>query len=296
MSVAASALIVLCLLTPAMAFRRLYYMGESSKQYTTEDFGRLLLRTVALAAVIQLLAAMAAQWFAPGLTQGYALTLSGVFASQTDLIGEIDAWGHRRAFGWAYVGLIGLSATTGYTCQYVVRRLGLDRKVKLLRFQNYWHYLLRGGIREFSQVGGVLAANQGKLDYTFVQTLATTSEGDMLYDGILVDYELRTGNELEHLVLTGVRRRLLRSDRPHPGASPGGGLRASHKSDPASAERYYLIVGDVIVIPAAQIKNCDLRYINVEEVIPSASNQLEIRVNDADGDVTSAAYFNSPDA
>ncbi len=241
MNVAASTLVLLCLLAPAMAFRRLYYTGEFSKQYTTEDFGRLLLRTVALAAVIHVFAALLLRWLLPSLTAGYRLAFSAVLGTEESIVDELTEWTGREAFGWSYVGLIFLSAVAGYSCQYLVRRWGLDRSVKLLRFQNYWHYLLRGGIREFSQSSGVLASNSGRLDYTFVQILAGTTEGDMLYDGILVDYELRVNNELEHLVLTGVRRRLLRSDRPE-GAPHVGRLEEVEEED-----RYYPIIGDVIV-------------------------------------------------
>ncbi len=50
------------------------------------------------------------------------------------------------------------------------------------------------------------------------------------------------------------------------------------------------------MIPAAQIKNCNLRYINVVDIVEASQNSLQISVNDADGDVTSAAYYNAPTA
>lgn len=284
MNIATSTLILLLLLAPAMAFRRFYYTGEFSRQYATEDFGRLLLRTGALAALIHLAAFALLSGLSPKLTTGYELAVDALIGLDSEGLRTWKTWPERQTFGWGYVLLIGLAAVTGYCCQYLVRRLRIDRSVKLFRFQNYWHYLFHGGVREFAYARAVLPAHGKDIAYTYVIAMAATSEGDMLYDGMLVDYELRPDNQLEAIVLADARRRPLKSDWTE-----------AAESAPSTPDgRYYRILGDLLVIPAAQIKNYNLRYITLIDINAAANGILNIRVNDADGDVTSAEYFNSP--
>ncbi len=284
MNVAASTIILLGLLLPAIAFRRFYYTGEFSRQYVTEDFVRLVLRTSALACVLHLAAYVIVGWLYPGLRYGYGLAVEALLGDGKDVASTFGAWRGRTAFFTLYVTLIACGGLLGAASRYSIVSLGWDRSVKLFRFQNYWHYLLRGGIRDFTQVRDLLAGGRDSVSFTFVDVLVSSSEGDMLYDGMLVDYELKPDNQLEALILTDARRRPLRNDNPD----------REPQEPSVRAARFYRVVGDIFVVPAAQIKNYNLRYITHVRIGAAADAIIQISVNDADGDVSSATYFNQP--
>ncbi len=255
-----------------MAFRRFYHVGKFYREYTSEDFGRLLLRTIVPTTVIHLVALSCARFWMAELSSGYGFVIESLVGPGADTVSRLKVWPDGQSFANAYLGLIILSGLAGYGFQYAIRFFGLDRRIKIFKFQNYRHYLLRGP----SEVKFI------STDFTFVQVLVSTSKGDVLYDGILVDYELRSSNELEHLVLTGTRRRQLSADRQE----------ASETSENLGKDaRYYSIIGDATVIPASQIKNYNLRYINDLELTNPTETELRVSVQDADGDITSAAVL-----
>lgn len=299
MNVAASSLLILWLLLPAVAFRRGYYSGAFSKQYFTEGFGTLILRAFLLAVVLHT-GAFTALW-ASGveLAGAYPTVLRYVFSDgETHLVAIAPrAWSLLALTG----GLIPVGAVTGYLVHRVVRRWRLDRRFKSLRFRNYWHYVLRGEIREFADAKALFPSRRKVIGYTFIDALAATSEGDVIYDGILVDYELGSDNEIQFLVLTGTRRRHLRADRPTEdvpiAVEDAADEPAGHMADEAAAAgapvdpRYYDVYGDLFVLPGPTIKNYNVRYIDAITTA-SAANGADVTLRDADGDVNSARYYN----
>lgn len=280
MNVAASTLLILLLLLPGVAFRRLYYTGEFSKQYVSDDFGQLLLRTAGIALLVHLGAGLPSAWLAPAIGEGYR-TIALLVADADDGLAAAEAYPRWSTFAGYYLALALLAGAAGLTAQGLVRRYGLDRRFKLLRFRNHWHYVLRGGVREFA-ASPTRGRSLDVVGATYIDALVSTSEGDMIYEGLLIDYELAPDNELKLLVLGEVRRRPLRSDRPDQSHPPA--------VEVADDERYYRITGDLAALPGREIKNYNLRYITVSE------DAAELLVEDADGDVTSASYYNQPDA
>lgn len=294
MNVAASSLLILWLLLPAVAFRRGYYSGAFSKQYFTEGFGALILRAFLLAVVLHT-AAFATLWITGvGLADSYPAVLAYVFGDGRSALIQVvpRAWPLLAFTG----GLIPFGAVAGYLAHRVVRRGRFDRRFKSLRFRNYWHYVLRGEIREFAHAKALFASGRKVIGYTFIDALAATSEGDVIYDGILVDYELGPDNGIQFLVLTGTRRRHLRADRPEgeplgeEGAIPEDAVYAVSASD----LRYYDVYGDLFVLPGATIKNYNIRYIDAIDAVraTSVTDANVVTLRDADGDTNSARYYN----
>ena len=274
MNVAASTLIVLGMLLPGIAFRRFYYTGEFSKQYFTENVGQLLLPVFVPAVALQLLFYTLARIAgADAMVAGVDALLGQAFLRATDI-----EFGYRTAVQLALgqVGLTAFASALGYALQIAVRLTGIDRRVKLFRFRNHWHYVLRGGLREFPGVTPLLLAPPRGVLFTYVDVLAQTSEGDALYEGILADYELLPDNKLDKLVLLNARRRYLSQDKLDSTADPAG---------------RYAIPGDFFVLPAEGIRNVNVRYVTDVQL-----DGALLRLSDADGDVTSASYYNAPDA
>ncbi len=273
MNIAASSLIIFGLLLPGIAFRRFYYTGEFSKQYFSENVGQLISRVFVPAMLFQLAFAVVVSLVqATDVQTAYRAVIA-----QALQLGVDGVRVHARAAFILVAGqaiLFMAAAAAGYVAQAIVRRRGLDRRYKLLRFQNYWHYVLRGGIRQFGGVKTLLPSGADDVVIiTYVDVLATTSEGDALYEGILADYELLPDNRLDKLILIEARRRYLKADR-----KSGG--------DPQDR---YAIPGDFFVLPADGIRNVNVRYVTSVEL-----EDAIVSLTDADGDTSSAAYFNQP--
>ena len=286
MNVAASTLLILYLLLPAVAFRRGYYSGAFSKQYFTERLGELVLRAFLLAVAIHTAAFAVVTSLDVVSADTYAVVVDYLLA---------DAYtdgGRPPAEVWTALALNGalilVGAIGGYLAHRIVRRWRLDRRFKSLRFRNYWHYVLRGEIREFRDARTVFPPSRQDIVYTFIDALVATSQGDVIYDGALVDYELKPDNEIQFLVLTGTRRRGLSADRPSENVSEvSDDPETSHDVDP----RYYQIYGDLFVLPGAAIKNYNIRYVSAIDIEATLAD-AEITLRDADGDTNSAQYYN----
>ncbi len=273
MNIAATAFILFGLLLPGIAFRRFYYTGEFSRQYFSDNLGQLAFRVFvpsliaqALLAVgllvsqanepLRLLRALVGKAFAPGISVGE-------FTVETVLV-----------LCAAEVALILVAGAAGVVLQYLILRTGLDRRTRLLRFKNHWHYTLRGGIREFPEVRSLFQGNLEQVVSTSIEVLVSSSEGDLIYDGILADYELSADNQLDRLILAaGVSRRPISA-----GADPLR-TRAEH----------FAVSGDFFVIPAREIKNINISYVTQVDV-----HEHLLSVQDVDGEIGQVDYFNLP--
>ena len=153
---------------------------------------------------------------------------------------------------------------------------GLD---KIFRYDNDWYYILTGEALDFTNETygtrpGMLRREMPAKDRkaTAVAAVMDGKEGAVLYVGILVDFFFDDDGNLDRLLLTGVRRRLL---------GPGEELEKSLQDDPIGedggtppsilssyleVERFYPISGHFFVMRMSEIKTLNIDYLNQEEV------------------------------
>lgn len=139
------------------------------------------------------------------------------------------------------------SAGLGVLAREAVRKYKLDLRFKFLRFGNEWHYLFSGE--------GFFQRNPGAPGIFLIQVdvMVDSSEGTMIYSGILEDYYLSKDNGLDRLYLHNVYRRRLKDDlNPD---QPNVGYLERHL-DP----RYYAMPGDLFVITYDKILNLNITY------------------------------------
>jgi len=135
-----------------------------------------------------------------------------------------------------------ISFFTGHVCRKIVRTLKLDRKFKLFRFTNDWHYLLSGEFLDFPEVPD----HPEEVSFKLVNALTSVGAQQMIYIGELIHFTLSDEGGLENIVLKDAKRRLLQDD--------------------LSENRYYDIPGRYITIPYKTIININVRYFYLEEV------------------------------
>src|SRR3954470_19174961 len=147
MNIALATLTLLIILYLGFLFRRFYFTEEFSKEYFKQSVTDLIFSSIVPGFLIHFV--------------GYFLFLKGrteidVFTIGTLLSGTSDPVKVTQAFKAVYekgpailsyftgVSIVGLVA--GLLAKLIVRNFKLDRKYKLFRFQNEWHYIFSGEI------------------------------------------------------------------------------------------------------------------------------------------------------
>lgn len=263
MNIAFSTLVVFLLLIPGLAFLRLYYSEEFSKEYFKASFFEIvisaLLPSIVLHSVFCLLVCII-----PG--DSVSLTVIGklIAGDNKDIQEGIkniqdNIWGIVAYYLWITL----FASFLGIYLRMHVRTRGYDRTIKLLRFQNYWHYILSGEILQFPNLPihnlvtekdkqADNSVNQNSIDLTYVDALVATSEGSIIYTGILVDYQLtKLGEGINLITLKGVSRRYLSVDKDN--INEESGYREELKN-------YYRMPGDLFVIRYDQMINMNVTY------------------------------------
>lgn len=259
MDFALTTILLIFLLLPGLIFRRFYYTEEFSKEYFKESISSFFLATAFPSTVIHILGwQLVTYWYDLDIP-----TLSTLF-SGTDNSDQI-----RKAFInlhqhlaeiIAYFSMLGaISAISGMFCKALVRRKKWDRTIKLLRFQNEWHYLFSGEILDFPRIAG----EASDIDFTFVDALVETKEGTVIYKGVLEEYILSKDGGVDRIYLTDVKRRFLKDDN--------------------KPESNYTMPGKFFVIPFSKILNLHLTYYALD-IKPDLDQQIQKLIEKFDRD------------
>jgi hypothetical protein len=140
------------------------------------------------------------------------------------------------------VSVIGLAFVAGHVCRRIVRVLKLDRRFRLFRFSNDWHYLLSGEFLDFPEVPD----HPEEVSFKLVNVLTQAGGETMIYIGELIHFTLSDEGGLDTVVLKDAKRRFLNDDLVE--------------------NRYYDIPGRYITIPYKTILNINIRYFYLEEL------------------------------
>lgn len=139
--------------------------------------------------------------------------------------------------------VLSISFFAGHASRKIVRTLKLDRKYKLFRFSNEWHYLLSGEFLDFPEVPD---HPEEEVVFKLVNALTATGGQQVIYIGELIHFTLSDEGGLDNIVLKDAKRRLLQDDQRE--------------------NRYYEIPGRYITIPYKTIININIRYFYLADV------------------------------
>ncbi len=154
------------------------------------------------------------------------------------------------------ISLFTFSSVTGFYCKQIVRKYKWDRRYKYLRYQNSWHYILKGEFFDFPRADISLEKDEVEdIEFVFVDVIVQIGGESYLYDGLLVDYELSKDGGLETLSIKNAQRRKLSHD------SEIGKER--EKSDNSS--NYYPIMGHILLLKYSEMKNLNFSYYRLDQ-------------------------------
>ncbi len=211
MNIPFSTILIFILLLPGAVFSRFYYSGEFSKQYFKPTAYELFVATLVPSLLLHLLGLLVMRygWQYTLDWQRFGLLLAGGNnrAEVFEAFGVLNDYGDRIL---AYnLSLWGFAFVAGLGSKLVVRKLKLDRKYPLFRFQNEWYYVVTGEILDFPRMPGKAEDK----DFILVDAAVNSPEGTIIYTGILNDYRLSKTGGLELLYMSKVTRRFLQGRR-----------------------------------------------------------------------------------
>lgn len=176
--------------------------------------------------------------------------MAGNFGPNNALLPEVlEAFsGNYPEIAGYFLTLCAGAAILGHVAHRTVRRLRLDHRTRLFRFNNYWYYMLRGEVLLFREN----ASEEVVLpDGVYLSAIVAHSGKSYLYRGLVSDFTYDDNGALDTIVLTDAHRRELSQDQ-----ASQEGLPVPHEEDP----RYYDIRGEYLILQYAKVTTLNLDY------------------------------------
>ncbi|MDQ2752793.1 MAG: hypothetical protein M3R72_07200 [Bacteroidota bacterium] len=260
MNISLATLFLLVLLYPGFIFRRFYYTEEFSREYFKQTITDLLVAAILPSALLHI----AGYFLFVRHRYNIDIVTIGTLLSGTSDGARVTAafqsiYVHAAGIVSYFIAVSALAAIAGLIAKYIVRKLKLDRKFKLFRFQNEWHYIFSGEILDFPRVPG----NADDISIRYIDALVKSDQGTIIYTGILADYVLSKDGGIDRIYLTNVKRRYLKDDR------------TNEVLENETDERYYYLPGQFFIIPYTQIINLHITYYKIEVTDVELTEELD---------------------
>lgn len=250
-----SFIVFLLFIFPGIVFRRFYYVGEFSKQFSSSNWINTFYISLVPGLVIQIIS------YFTFLNLIYRKPIKSNFTFINSIYNKLknnilpEELFDLELLSWVFAYLLVtvlISFIIAQLCWILVRSLDWDKKFSPLRFNNYWHYYLSGESLKFKDFQGVLP-NQKVLLTEADVLIDTGNEGTKLYKGFLRQHTIcKSTGELKAIYLTDVRR--YRRDLP-----------------PNNIKE---VPGHIMIIPAEKILNINLTYITKQDKIINYSTLI----------------------
>lgn len=268
MNIALATLTLLVILYPGFLFRRFYFTEEFSREYFKQSVTDLIFSSILPGFLIHFIGYFL---FIKGTTQIDVITIGTLLSGTSDsdkVTNAFKAVYEKAPFLIRYfTGVSFVGMTAGFMTKLVVRKLKLDRKIKLFRFQNEWHYIFSGEILDFPKVPG----NAEDIDCSYVDALVKTDEGTVIYTGLLADYILTKEGGIDRIYLTDVKRRFLKDDIIKAPDLP---------NEKQEDNRYYYLPGQFFIIPYNLVINLHITYYKIKNTHNLKEMIKDVKIDD----------------
>ncbi len=240
--------VLVLILFPGLIFRRLYFYGEFSKEFKSSYNLISLLAISTIPGIINLICVFV---FYDNLFS--AIDIGEIIDKFKDIndpsfkLQESNDTPIKNLIGSKVAPFIGFlyisSILFGSILGRFIRITNLDKKFKLLRFKNYWFYLFNGQPIGFKKIRDLKKRNKKHL-FTKADILIESENENLLYSGIVVDYELYDNSckQLSKIMLQNAERYSLKEGKRVPIQIPG----------------------NLLVVDCLSMKNINLTYIYEE--------------------------------
>lgn len=252
MNIALSTIVLFFVLIPGILFRRFYFSEEFSKEYFKETFFALFVSTFLPSIVFHFV------WYFLVQILQFKVDLyiiADILSKQPTKSSFENIEENAVNILLYNLSLFTIACISGYYCKQIVRFKKWDRTYKFFRFQNSWHYILKGEFFDFPRADITLDEDTVEgIEFVFVNAIIEIKESTLLYDGILVDYELSGDGGLKNLSITEATRRKIGDDSTITDTGT--------KND--NSHTYYPIEGHILVLKYSEIKNLNFTYYTLD--------------------------------
>lgn len=148
---------------------------------------------------------------------------------------------------------------SGRLMRWYLQYLNIHGEMEALRIYNHWWYLFNA----YKAESILLNKIQKSFDFVFIDVLVNTNSGTMLYSGCLTDF-VCNGETLERLYLSDAVKRDFKTMHK----TQNGDL---YINKPGPAQE---IKGEMLAIPAQEIVNINIRFIDLSVYFNEARGVL----------------------
>ena len=243
-----SIVFIVMLIVPGVFFKRFYFRGQFTKQFTNGLFADRLITSIFWGLIVQVITFLL---FNKSLNLSYEKIkkpVSSVYAnlaknSMPDLSTE------NFTYLLAYLlASIFVAALLGCLSHGFIRFFKIDSKFEVFRFANHWNYYFKGDSMDF---GEFKSRKTGKVLSTSIDIVMEDGSGKTkMFSGFLTQYQISAeSGALESLYLTDAKRYSTTSGAFKP------------------------VPGDCLVIPYNKVVDMNIRY-NIRVVNRTFYNKI----------------------
>ncbi|MCX2680944.1 hypothetical protein OOZ15_13405 [Galbibacter sp. EGI 63066] len=236
MNIAIVSLAIFLIVSPAIIARRAYFTKELSKSFTYKNTLQEIFSSIFLAGLLHSVWIVIVEGF------GHKIDFDIIFKLLFNP-NAIDDYGNITDNIYNiicyFISLTLIATILSYLFRNIVRYFKLDRKFSLLRYDNNWYYLFTGEVLDIKKYSKDKTISSDDVNQRVVDILAKTDEGEIIYRGNLVDFQLHKDNTVEYLVLSYPEKKI--------------------------GSKTKVINSSYFVVPYNGILNLNLRYLSTTE-------------------------------
>jgi hypothetical protein len=247
---------------PGLIYRRFYYIGEFSKQFSVSE---PVLRTIIHAIIPSIILQFVALIFfevtnstnfdiGEGVDFHKRLIDPEYYFSENGDTETIKQFIFNKFLGYSLL-LYGMAVAGGLLFHFINRKLKLDIRFKILRFKNQWAYIFSGEVLKFTKLRkhklSIDVEEKKKNSETllaYVDVISNKNNNDsIMYSGLIVDYDISSENlsVLDKIYLAEAHRH--------------------ERSDGSRYDKPKRIPGKILVLLGSEIRNLNVTYVIREE-------------------------------
>lgn len=251
MNVAFQAVLIFLLVVPGIIIRYTYAVGLLGRPRAPSAVSEEVVYSVVLACLVHALTAPIAGCFQGVDLRALAALLLGEYGKDSRLFPRvIDALTAHPYLTLSYlISTYVIAAVFGLVGHGLVRWQRLDRRYRVLRFDNPWHYLFTGEVRDFDMPAGAKTSEVPA--FVWVNCVAVLGSVPYLYSGVLSEYFFDRSGDLEQIVLRGAARRRIGEEKI-----------VEEKGESA---RFYPVDADYVSLKYSSIQNLSVEFVSEHE-------------------------------